>query len=99
MAPKRQKYIDRMTRDLGEWTGTIEEYEVRASRGPIELQPDYERSIRDLEGKRDLLSNKLEELKKTDGDAWMDIEAGVETAKHELRDAFETARLVVRKAA
>ncbi len=99
MKTKQEEYISKMTRDLRQWSKAIEAYKVRASRGPIKLQSDYDQSIRNLQEKRDLLSIKLQELRKSDGDAWTVLEPGVETAKHELRDAFEEARYAVKKAA
>lgn len=99
METDKKEYIAKMARDLREWTKTIEAYKVRASRGPIYLQADYEQSIQNLQEKRDLLSGKLRELQGSAGDAWTTMEAGVETAKHELRDAFGAAREAVKKAA
>ena len=99
MKTKREEYISKMTRDLRQWSKAIEAYKVRASRGPIDLQSDYDQSIRNLQEKRDLLSSKLQELQKSDVDAWTVLEPGVETAKRELRDAFEEARYAVKKAA
>ena len=99
MKTNREEYIAKMARDLRKWSKTIEAYKVRASRGPIYLQTDYEQSIRTLEEKRDLLLSKLQEMQRSVGDNWTALEAGVETAKHELRDAFEGARSSVKKAA
>ena len=99
MKTKREEYISKMARDLSEWSKAIEAYKVRASRGPIDFQSDYDQSIRNLQEKRDLLSSKLRELQKSDGETWTALEPGVETAKHELRDAFEEARYAVKKAA
>ena len=99
MKTKREEYIFKMARDVRQWSKAIEAYKVRASKRRIELQSDYDQSIRNLREKRDLLSGKLRELQKSDVDAWTVLEPGVETAKHELRDAFEEARYAVKKAA
>jgi hypothetical protein len=99
MKMNKEEYIDKMARDLEEWSLDIDEYKLRASRGPIDVQADYEQSIRNLQEKRDLLASKLRELRGFSGDAWTTLERGVETAKHELRDAFEAARYAVKKTA
>jgi hypothetical protein len=99
MTTNKEEYIDKMERDLREWSATIDEFESIASRASTEFLTDYEQSMRNLREKRDLLSTKLEELRGSDGDAWQALETGVETAKHELRDAFESARHTVEKAA
>ncbi len=99
MKMEREKYIARMARDIRVWSKTIEAYKVRASRGPSDLQAEYDQSIQNLQAKCDLLSSKLRELQRSAADLWPASEAGVVTAKHELRDAFESARQIVKKAA
>ena len=59
MKMEREKYIARMARDIRVWSKTIEAYKVRASRGPSDLQAEYDQSIQNLQAKCDLLSSKL----------------------------------------
>jgi DNA repair ATPase RecN len=98
MNTNREEYIARMSRDLREWSEDIEEYKIRASRGSIGLQADYDKSIRDLQEKRDLLTGKLRELRESTASADT-LETDIKTAKRELKGAFEAARHVVKSAA
>ena len=99
MKMEGKAYIDRMVKDLKEWSATIEEYEGRVSRSPVGLQTEYEQRIRNLKEKRDLLSSKLLELRESTSVDSTALEASVETAKHELKVAFDLARDTMKKAA
>jgi uncharacterized coiled-coil DUF342 family protein len=99
MKMEKKAYIERMVRDLTEWSATIEEYEGRVSRSPVGLQTEYEQRIRNLKEKRDLLSSKLQELRESASGDSTDLEASVETAKHGLKAAFDLARDTMKKAA
>ncbi len=99
MKTQKEEYIDRMAKDLKEWSATIDEFEAGASRFGVGLQEEFAATIRNLKEKRDLLSGRLKELEGSAGDVWMALQAGVEKAKYDLRDAFDSARDIVRRAA
>ncbi len=99
MKTKKEEYIDRMAKDLKEWSATIDEFEADASRFAVELQEEFARTILVLKEKRDQVTGKLQELAESAGDVWMALQTGVEKAKHDLRDAFDEARAIVKKAA
>jgi hypothetical protein len=99
MTTNKEEYIDRMARDLREWSADIDEFERIASRASTDRLEDYEQSMRNLREKRDLLSSRLQDLRGSTSEAWTELEPGIETAKHELRDAFESARITVKKVA
>ncbi len=99
MKTTRETYIIRLTRDLREWSAAIDEYEVMASRRPAECQVDHEQHLRVLRERYDHLSGKLQELRNSSGEIGIELESGVVVAKRELREAFESARRTLKKAA
>jgi chromosome segregation ATPase len=99
MRTKKEEYIEKMTADLKEWSATINELEDRASRTAVGLESGYDERIRNLKEKRDLILSRLRELEEATGDAWRVLMDGVETAKHEFRDAFDAAKDDFRKVA
>ncbi len=99
MKTKKEEYIDRMTKDLKEWSATIDEFEADATRLAVGLQEEFARTVHDLKEKRDLLTGRLQELEGSAGDVWTALQSDVEKAKHELRDAFDEARAIMKKAA
>ncbi len=99
MKTKKEEYIDRMTKDLKEWSATIDEFEAEASRFAVGLEDKVARTILDLKEKRDLLTGRLKELEGSSGDDWTALQTGVEKAKHDLGDAFNEARAIMKAAA
>jgi hypothetical protein len=99
MKTEKEQYIDRMAKDLKEWSATIDEFEADATRSAVELQEEFARTVLDLKEKRDLLTGRLRELKASAGDVWVALQTGVEKAKHDLGKAFDEARAIMRKAA
>ncbi len=97
MKTAKDKYIDKLTRDLKEWSATIDEFEDIVTRASTDFQDDFQKSIWNLKEKRDLLSIKLLELRKSDSSK--SLEKDVETAKHELKEAFDSARKTLKNAA
>jgi hypothetical protein len=98
MKTRKEEYIQRMTRDLKEWSATIDEYEADASRMEVVFQEDFARTIRDLREKRDLLASRLREMEGPTGDAWIALRTGVKKAAHDLAEVFAHAGEVMKKA-
>jgi hypothetical protein len=98
MKTKKEEYVHKMKEDLKEWSATIDEYEVDASRMEVGFQEEFGRTIGDLKEKRDLLAGKLRELDRSTDDVWIAFKTGVEKAKHELAEAFAHAGEVMKQA-
>ncbi len=98
MKTRKQEYINRMARELREWSATIDEYEADASRMGVGFQEEFARTVRDLKEKRDLLASRLRELEGETGDAWISLQTGVKKAMHDLTEAFAQAGAVMKKA-
>ncbi len=99
MRTKKEAYIHRISRRLKDWSETIDELEARGSRTAAGTDAVFDERLRNLREKRDLLSDKLRELKESGSDAWTAQLTGVESARKELKDAFAAARDEFKKAA
>ncbi len=99
MKTKKDEYIQRMTKDLKEWSATIDEYEADASRMEFGYQEEFARTIQDMKEKRDLLINRLREVEGPTGEAWIGLRTDVKKAAHDLAQTFVHAREVMKKAA
>ena len=99
MRTKKEEYIDRIAAQLREWSATIDELEIRASRAPDTMEAGFDESIRILKEGRDLLAGRLEGMRASTGEAWSALTAGVDAAKDEIRNAFAAAKEKFRKAA
>lgn len=99
MKTKKEEYIDKMAEQLKGWSSKIDEMEIKAAGAASDVKADYEAKVRELKNKRDLLSNKLHELKGSGSEAWAALKTGIETATKDLKDAVAAAKDKFRKAA
>ncbi len=99
MKTGKEEYVQRMKKDLKEWSATIDEYEADASRMEVGFQEEFARTIGDMKEKRDLLLNRLREVEGSTNEAWIGLRTGVRKAAHDLAQTLEHAREVMKKAA
>ncbi len=92
MKTKKEEYIDKMAKQLKEWSSGIDELESRVTKTSSAVKAGYETLIKDTKKKRDALSHKLHELGETSGDAWDALKTGVEAASKDLKHAIDAAR-------
>ncbi|MHB8846366.1 MAG: sll1863 family stress response protein [Nitrospirota bacterium] len=99
MRTKKDEYIDKMAKQLKEWSARIDELESRAAGASADVKTGYETTIRELKEKREALSIKLREVGQASGEAWISLRSGVETAWKDLRHAVSSAKDKFKKAA
>ena len=92
MRTKKEEYIDKMAKQLKEWSSKIDELESRVAKTSSAVKAGYEDLVKDTKKKRDALSHKLHELGETGEDAWSALKTGVEAASTELKHAIDAAR-------
>jgi predicted nucleic acid-binding Zn-ribbon protein len=92
MKTKKEEYIDKMAKQLKEWSSSLDELESRVAKTSSEVKAGYGTLIKDTKKKRDALSHKLHELGETSGDAWDALKTGVEAASKDLKHAIDAAR-------
>jgi outer membrane murein-binding lipoprotein Lpp len=92
MKTKKEEYIDKMAKQLKEWSTGIDELESRVAKTSSEVKAGYEALIKDTKKKREALSHSLHELGETSGDAWDAMKSGIEAASKELKHAIDAAR-------
>ena len=95
----REEYIDKMERQLKEWSARIDELESRVSVTKTDAKMEYKNRIRELRDRRETLSQNLQELRESDCNTWEAMKVGVESAWLDFTDALTAAREKFRKAA
>ncbi len=96
---KRDEYIDMMAHQLKEWSAKIDELESQIGAAGAEMKSALEQRIRDIKDKRDAMSQKLQEVRNSSGDAWKTLATGMDTAWDAFRAAFRSAVDKFKKAA
>ena len=88
----REEYIDSLAAQLKEWSAKIDDLESKARAAKADVKTGYEDQIRQLKGKRDAATQKLQELKSSSTDAWGTLKVGAETAWADLKNAVIAAK-------
>jgi len=81
----KEDYLKKIEAQIKEWSAKIDELKEKGVKGK------YDEIIENLIAKREAAQNKLQELKKSSDEAWVDIKVGLENARDELKEALEKA--------
>jgi hypothetical protein len=87
----RELYQERIEAKLQEWGEEIESLRKKADKLGSEAKVKYRAQIDDLHARQETARIKLEELKRSGGEAWEDIRKGAESALEELKKGVEGA--------
>ena len=81
----KEDYLKKIEAQIKEWSAKIDELKEKGVKGK------YDEIMENLIAKRETAQNKLQELKKSSDEAWVDIKVGLENARDELKEALEKA--------
>jgi uncharacterized coiled-coil DUF342 family protein len=87
----REEYIDKMSKELKEWSAKIDELESQFGTVSEGMKSAYEQRILDIKEKRDEMSRKLQEVRGASGDAWKTLTTGMDKAWDDFKDAFKSS--------
>ena len=85
----REKVLAKMEQKLRDWGGDIEKFRGKTDELGSKAREKIQGQVEDLRAKQELARRKLQEMKKTGGEAWEDLRAGAERAMDDLRKAVE----------
>jgi len=92
MSDKRDAYVEKMKARLDGWNAEIDKLEARARQAQADAKVDYQEQIDALKEKRQKLTEQFDDLRRTGGDAWEDMKAGLENAADSMSEALHSAR-------
>jgi len=90
-AGSRELYQEKIEATLQEWGEEIEKIRKKADKLGAEARVKYRDQIEDLHARQETARKKLEDLKRTGGEAWEDLRRGAESALEELKRGVEGA--------
>jgi len=97
VAGSREHYQEKIESTLNEWGEEIEKISKKADRLGADARDKYRQQIEDLRARQETARKKLEDLKRTGGEAWEDLRHGAEAALDELKKGVEGAVAKLRK--
>jgi uncharacterized coiled-coil DUF342 family protein len=97
VAGSREHYQEQIESTLNDWGEEIEKIRKKADKLGAEAKGKYREQIEDLRARQETAKNKLEEMKRTGGEAWEDFRSGAEAALDELKKGVEGAVAKLKK--
>ena len=97
VAGSREHYQEKIESTLNEWSEEIEKIRRKADVLGAEARGKYREQIEDLRVRQETARKKLEDLKRTGGEAWEDLRSGAEAALDELKKGVEGAVAKLKK--
>jgi hypothetical protein len=96
-AGSKEHYQEKIESTLNEWGEEIEKLRKKADRMGADARDKYREQIEDLRARQETARIKLEDLKRTGGEAWEDLRHGAEAALDELKKGVEGAVAKLKK--
>jgi len=88
---EKDLYQKKLESKLKEIKARMEMLEAKAVQAKAEFKPEYQKHLYELRQKREALRSKLDEIKKSSGEAWKDLKSGMEKAADDLKQAIDKA--------
>jgi alanyl-tRNA synthetase len=96
-AGSREHYQEQIESKLNEWGEEIEQLRKKADKLGGDAREKYKEQIEELRARQETARKKLEDLKRTGGEAWEDFRSGAEAALDELKKGVEGAVAKLKK--
>jgi chromosome segregation ATPase len=88
---KKKAYVKKMEAQLKEWGSEIDLLKAKAEKSKAEAKITYLKQIKELKSKQASLKRKLQELKGSGDEAWVDFKEGMEVALSDMKKALKQA--------
>ena len=88
----RKEYIDTMSEKLKDWDDDLIVLEKKAKESSDEAKLSLQRHLNELKNKKYNLVNKLDELKKTTNDTWVNIKTGLDKIELDIKETLNNVK-------
>lgn len=88
----KDEYLNKLKKQLDEWSADIDVLEVRARQADAEFQASYEAHLAALKTRRDEARVRLALLKNSADGAWQELRKGSDEAWESIKHALAEAR-------
>jgi DNA phosphorothioation-dependent restriction protein DptG len=84
---KRDLYLEKISAQIEQYNAKLSGMRGKAAEVNADMKLEYLNQVEELEGKRDGLKAKYEQLRKASESSWEDMKEGIENAWNELKEA------------
>lgn len=88
---RHQAYLEKAKAELNELDAQIGVLKAKAENQAADAKIDYGNALQDLRERREELSTQMKKLQDASGDAWNDMQSGLESAMASMRDSLKNA--------
>jgi len=88
----KEEYIRKMHAKLEEWNTEIDTLTARAGEVAADVKNEYSGQIESLKEKQASARQKIEEIQKAGGTAWVDVKSGIDLAWTAMGGAINSAK-------
>ena len=88
---KRDLYLEKINAKVEQYSAKLSGMRGKAAEAQADMKLEYLNHVEKLEGKRDDLKEKYEQLRKATDSSWEDMKEGTENAWNELKGSFTKA--------
>ncbi|MFA5073154.1 MAG: coiled coil domain-containing protein [Nitrospirota bacterium] len=89
---EKERYIEKISAQLREWSQKIDELEIKARSAKSDIKREFADQISELKTKRSTAERKLQQFKNASSDAWESMKTDMETAWSDLKNAVLKAK-------
>lgn len=88
---KRDLYLEKIKAQLEQYSAKISGMHGKATEINVDMKLEYLKQLEMLEGKRDGLKKKYDQLSKASESSWNDMKEGTENAWNDLKESIAKA--------
>jgi hypothetical protein len=96
-ASKKEKLVEKLRAKLSAWNMEVDKLEAKADRAGSDAKTIYRKQILLLQAMRKDFEDKLEELRTSEAQAWVELKGGVENAWKALNAGLKSAKSKLKK--
>jgi predicted nucleic acid-binding Zn-ribbon protein len=88
---EKDAYVEKLKARLDEWSAALDNLEAKARKAGADAKSGSEDQIKALRQQRDSAKAKLAEVQSASGDAWEDLQKGLDSMLDALQEGLEKA--------
>lgn len=92
MVDKRDAYVEKLKSKIDEWNRDIDKLQAKADQMAADARVKYQKQIEGLKAKQKEVQDKMGQLQKASGEAWVELKTGMNSAWKALGESVKSAK-------
>ena len=87
----RDSYVRKLKEQLDRWNAELSKLEAKAKQPLVGMKDAYEKQLKELRGRRNVVQRQMEEIQKAGDHAWDQLREGADVARKAMEESFKKA--------